>query len=799
MKKILIVTISHKAQDVRLYYKLSRTLTKRYDVAILHNNKDVGDYDDDIKLIGLNKLSKVNFLLQAALRIRLITPAVVIVVEPILLSLVSPTSHTKYVYDCHEFFNLAQREKSLNKRKQALDTFLHAQLERIFVRQLAACITVNDILTNHYEQLGTKTITIPNYPVSKRIEVKSEKKTYDFIYAGGLSPSRGIKEIIQATFMVSKVYPQVRVLIMGKEQIKGFKTECAELIATLCLEKNIELIDAIPYEEVYQKYAQAVCGICILSPDTPRYKYALPIKLLEYLDAGLLVITNDFPVNKQIYNQSAGILTTAFAPEAIANKMLKIITKTDEQIVEHQQIVHALIDDKYNWGLLESKLLNLFKDITSTNKRALLISYFFPPLGGAGVQRPLKIAKYAHESDWEVDVLTIDEIVFHSYDPSLLAEIDNEVIRADSWDVMSLLNKIKNITLPGVGEKVDKAYFETNDFKKKLVKSLFFIDEKIGWFIPAVLKGIRQVLKQEYNAIIVTIHPPSSLLIAYVLAKITNLPFFIDYRDHWTLSSYFDFSCDKSRQAYHHLEKFFLTNSRGVITIGKIMKQELQANFELAEEKVSVAYNGFDESDFVGTIAIPAKNCETKHSSGNTINIGYIGNMYKERTSKYFLTALNELIKEQKINRDEIKVNFMGNYYVEEMNVIEASGLQDIITITPQQEHKIALEAMQKSNILLLLIDTASGKNVLTGKMFEYLRCNRPILGLVPESGEAELLLSKLGNPWTSPLENVDLIKVQLQAIYDFVKEDGKVEFEVEEYSRSVQVKNIFSFIEGRI
>ena len=200
-----------------------------------------------------------------------------------------------------------------------------------------------------------------------------------------------------------------------------------------------------------------------------------------------------------------------------------------------------------------------------------------------------------------------------------------------------------------------------------------------------------------------------------------------------------------------------------------------------------------------GTIAIPAKNCETKHSSGNTINIGYIGNMYKERTSKYFLTALNELIKEQKINRDEIKVNFMGNYYVEEMNVIEASGLQDIITITPQQEHKIALEAMQKSNILLLLIDTASGKNVLTGKMFEYLRCNRPILGLVPESGEAELLLSKLGNPWTSPLENVDLIKVQLQAIYDFVKEDGKVEFEVEEYSRSVQVKNIFSFIEGRI
>lgn len=799
MNKILIVTVSHKAQDVRLYYKLSKSLTKRYDVAILHNNKDVGDYDDDIKLIGLNNLSRVSFLLQAALRIRLLAPAVVIVVEPILLSLVNPTSRTKYLYDCHEFFNLAQREKSLNRRKQALDAFLHAQLERIFVPQLTACITVNDILANHYEQLGTRTITIPNYPVSKRGEADSAEKLYDFIYAGGLSPSRGIKEIIQATFMVSKVYPQVQVLIMGKEQIRGFKAECAKLITTLCLEKNIELIAAIPYEEVYQKYAQAACGICILSPDTPRYKYALPIKLLEYLDAGLLVITNDFPVNKQICNKSDGILTTAFAPEAIANNMLKIITKTEEEIAEHQQIAYALIDDKYNWSLLEDKLLDLFKDITSTNKRALLISYFFPPLGGAGVQRPLKIAKYAHESDWEVDVLTIDDIVFHSYDPSLLDEIDNEIIRADSWDIMSLLNKIKSITLPGVGEKVDKAYFETDDFKKRLVKSLFFIDEKIGWFIPAVLKGLRQVLKQEYNAIIVTIHPPSSLLIAYVLAKITNLPFFIDYRDHWTLSSYFDFSCDKSRQAYHHLEKFFLTNSRGIITIGKIMKQELQASFELAEEKVTVAYNGFDESDFAGTIAIPAKSCETKHSSGKIINIGYIGNMYKDRTSKYFLTALDELIKEHKIVRNEIRVNFMGNYYIEELNVIQASGLQDIITITPQQEHKIAVEAMLRSDILLLLIDTASGKNVLTGKIFEYLRCNRPILGLVPEAGEAELLLSKLGNPWISPLENVELIKVQLQTIYDFVKDGGKVEFEIEEYSRSVQVKNIFSFIDGRL
>lgn len=799
MKNILIVTISHKARDVRLYYKLSKTLTKRYAVTILHNNADMSDYDEDIKLIGLNKLSRVKFLLQAAIQINFLAPAVVIVVEPILLSLVNSLTHTKYVYDCHEFFNLAQREKSLNKRKQYLDTLLHDRLERFFVPQLTACITVNDILSNHYEQLGTRSVTIPNYPVSNRVEADSEEKIYDFIYAGGLSPTRGIREIIQATFMVSKIYPQVKVLLVGKEQITHFREECAELIKTLCLEKNIELIDAIPYDQVYQRYAQARCGICILSPEAPRHKYTLPIKLLEYLDAGLLVITNDFPINKQIYNKSDGIFTTAFAPEAIANQMLKVVTMKDEQVAKHQQVAFDLINDEYNWSLLENKLLDLFADITSSNKRALLISYFFPPLGGAGVQRPLKIAKYANESYWEVDILTIDDIVFHSYDPSLLAEIDNEVIRADSWDVMSLLNKIKQITLPRMGEKVDKAYFETNDFKKKLVKSLFFMDEKIGWFIPAILKGIRQILKKEYSAIIVTIYPPSSLLIAYVLAKITNLPFFIDYRDHWTLSTYFDFSCDKSRQAYSHLERFFLDNSRGVITIGEVMKQELQASFELAAEKVIVAYNGFDESDFTTPSAISEKSSTSQYSKAEIINIGYIGNMYKHRTSKYFLTALEELIAEQEIDRTKIKVNFMGNYYLDELNVIHNSSLQELITITPQQEHKVAIEAMQNSDILLLLIDTESGKNVLTGKIFEYLRCNRPILGLVPEGGEAELLLTKLGNPWCSQLENVVAVKVQLKSIYDFVIKGGKVEFDIAEYSRSQQVKKIFSFIEGKV
>lgn len=800
MNKILIITISHKAKDVRLYYKLGKTLSSKYSVTILHNNVDSGDYDEDIKLIGLNNLNKVQFLLQAAIQIKLSSPAVVILVEPILLTLVNSSFQTKFVYDCHEFFNLAQKEKSVDKRKQFIDSYLHDRLEKRFIPKLNACITVNDIITQKYQAMGTNSITIPNYPDTKaKLEINSPEKIYDFIYAGGLSPARGIKEIIQATFAVKEFYPQIKVLIIGKEQISGFKEECQDLIKNLNLENFVEIQDNIPYDQVYQKYAQAKCGICILSPATPRYKYALPIKLLEYLDAGLLVITNDFPSNKQIYQSSEGIFTAKFKAEDIANKMLKVITFSDDKIIKHQYKATELVRTKYNWKAVEPKLMSLFEQLIDYKKSALLISYFFPPLGGAGVQRPLKIAKYAKNSGWKLTVLTIEEIVFHSYDPSLLSEIESEVVRADSWDIMSILQKLKSFNSNKMGDKLDKAYFETNDFKKKLVKSLFFIDEKIGWFIPAVLKGIKQVMKEEFSAIIVTIYPPSSLLIALTIAKITNRPLFIDYRDHWTLSSYFDFSCSTSRQAYHNLEKSFLTHARGIITIGEVMKNELCESFHIAEDKIAVSYNGFDEEDFPDLPTISKLSGPGIETNKKVITIGYIGNMYKHRTSKYFLLALKELIDSGELNIKEIKINFMGNYYREEKEILASSGLLEIINIIPQQEHHTAIKEMLNNDILLLLIATKSGKNVLTGKIFEYLRCNRPILGLVPRAGEAEKILHKVGNHWTSPLEDVESIKTQIKAIIEFVAQGKKVEYDISEYSRVNQVKKFFSFIEEKL
>jgi hypothetical protein len=106
---------------------------------------------------------------------------------------------------------------------------------------------------------------------------------------------------------------------------------------------------------------------------------------------------------------------------------------------------------------------------------------------------------------------------------------------------------------------------------------------------------------------------------------------------------------------------------------------------------------------------------------------------------------------------------------------------------------------MQKQDILLLLIATKSGKNVLTGKIFEYLKSKKAILALVPQGGEAQDLLTKLGNPWIAPLEDIEQIKTQILEIIDFVKDGGEVDYDISQYSRRQQVKNFFAFIEEKI
>jgi hypothetical protein len=165
-----------------------------------------------------------------------------------------------------------------------------------------------------------------------------------------------------------------------------------------------------------------------------------------------------------------------------------------------------------------------------------MFAYFYPPLGGPGVQRPVKLIKYLSRNNWKTDVVTVKDIMFHSSDDQLAAEdMAETVIRTGSLDPMSFLGKIKK------GSDRTKVYFGTPEKYKKIIRNLFPIDDKIGW-LPYAKKAGRQLLKtKRYDAIMATMGPYTSGLAAYKLSRQYKIPLIIDYRDHWTMNPYIKF------------------------------------------------------------------------------------------------------------------------------------------------------------------------------------------------------------------------------------------------------------------
>lgn len=388
--------------------------------------------------------------------------------------------------------------------------------------------------------------------------------------------------------------------------------------------------------------------------------------------------------------------------------------------------------------------------------RLLLIAYFYPPLGGPGVQRPVKLVKYLKQFGWQIDVLTVKDIVFHSYDEELAKEDSaDEVIRAASFDPMAILKRV-------VGKKTSVAnqlYFGASEKIKKFMRGLFPIDDKIGWLPGAYRAGKKLIKQKKYNAVMATIGPYTSALIAYKLSRKFHIPLIIDYRDHWTLNPYSKHSARVLKNHAEKWEKKILEKATMITTAGRIMKNELSENFGMQlDDKIHVMYNGYDETDF---------ECVKKEKKNNISvrYIRYIGNFYGHQTVKYFIKALNQICSQTYINK-KICFEFIGNYYAETFKSIKESNIENI-SVKPQVDHIEAVELMENSDGLLLFVASHRGKVVLPGKVFEYLRTGKPIFAMVPPEGEAAEILRNFGHDFIVPMEDTEKIIESLPAYVD--------------------------------
>jgi glycosyltransferase involved in cell wall biosynthesis len=200
---------------------------------------------------------------------------------------------------------------------------------------------------------------------------------------------------------------------------------------------------------------------------------------------------------------------------------------------------------------------------------------------------------------------------------------------------------------------------------------------------------------------------------------------------------------------------------------------------EELEAKISVLYNGWDERDFQQPLSNSPK-------QGNVVTISYIGNFYRNRTPEYFVRAIEEL-KAKGLFPEGLKIKFVGNYFREARSALENNTLNRSLEIVPQVNHKEAVELMREASGLLLFIATPNGKGVLTGKLFEYLRVQKPILAMIPVDGEAADLLREHGHFNICPMEDKEAIKFTFAKFIREINDNSGVYRLPEEYTRKKQ------------
>ncbi len=371
-------------------------------------------------------------------------------------------------------------------------------------------------------------------------------------------------------------------------------------------------------------------------------------------------------------------------------------------------------------------------------EKVLIITYYWPPGSGAGVQRWLKFTRYLPEFEWEPVILTVDPAcaTYPAFDFSLGNDLPAgiKVHRTKATDWFRLYSKDKS-RVPSAGFAKSRG----NSIMEKILRFMrgnFFIpDPRRGWNRFACKKAIEIIETERVRYIITSSPPHSTQLIGLKLKKIfPDIKWIADLRDPWTDIFYYQqfYPTLISKMIDRTWERKVLKSADQIITVGKSLKDLFITKMADIEEKTEVITNGFDEEDFKGANVI----------TPDKFTISYIGTLSDAYPVEGFLKALKKL----KDGGNDFLFRMVGTVSPAQKEKILAEKWNENVVFIPYADHHGAISYMTSSSLLLLIIpDHHSNKSILTGKLFEYLASGKPVLCLGPAEGDAAAILSETG------------------------------------------------------
>lgn len=383
-------------------------------------------------------------------------------------------------------------------------------------------------------------------------------------------------------------------------------------------------------------------------------------------------------------------------------------------------------------------------------KKVLVIAYIFPPLGGSGVQRTLKFVKYLRNYGWEPIVICAGKSSNQPMDESLLNEIPNdiEIKRIDDISNITLndenVNEIFNLYNDMIDDKeivqeyVEELQKNNNDINR-FAELLFIPGYSVIWTKLVMDKIDELVNIDDIDMIYTTSGPYTDHFVGYYLKKKYNKPWVADFRDEWSNRSYSEEQKNTiNYKLAHSIETSIVHLADKVVTTSPMSSENYIKIYQLDQSKVETITNGFDEDDF--------KDICIENKYNEEFTIIYNGVLYGSETISAFLTAVKNLILKKLINSGKLKIKFTRTEHIDV--IIEKAkvlGIINNIEILGYLEHKESLKECNQADLLLVVIEpNEKNKPAYPGKIFEYIRLNKPVLSISPNGSAVEKLVCEL-------------------------------------------------------
>ena len=453
--------------------------------------------------------------------------------------------------------------------------------------------------------------------------------------------------------------------------------------------------------------------------------------------------------------------------------------------------IPTVIDNKrLSFLYAKEKIVNIQRIFQlSDNKKVLYIAYHFPPiLGSSGVHRTLAFTRYLSEHDWHVTVLTASLKAYDKWEKSQVKFIPDSI-------------------------KVNRAFARNTakqlSFKGKYLAWMALPDNWQSWIIGGFFSGLVSIYKNRPKVIVSTYPIASAHVIAYLLHKVSGIPWVADFRDPMAQDDYPN--DQRKKKIFEWIEKKAVKHAKNVVLTAPGAVKFYQDKFpDVNKDFWQLVPNGFDEhifSSVISSIFSPKKPSNTldvaELDQNKSLTVLHSGVIYpSERDPSDLFQAIAELKREQKLSWVNFQLVLRATGHdIDYQSTLTALDITDIVVLAPPIPYQEALEEMLKvDGLLLLQADNCDFQ--IPAKVYEYIRAQKPVLALTSITGDTGRLLNAAGVASITPLNDKEKIKVAIMDYVDKIRSSSfKVlsEEETLQYSRQTHAKTFEHILHSAI